>query len=152
MVDVGFIKWSKGATTVAQSNTEVQTFDSSNPSDVGQFYGIMSTSKALNLDLLRLNIDETAAKSRTTHLNSSLVLGADYSFMEDKLSVGVLYTNYFARITNESELTMSVKFYKPNNLVGLTASYSPICAAASPLVLASARAPCSWVPTTCSPV
>ncbi len=125
LVDVGFINWSKGATTVAQSNAEVQNFDSSNPSDVAQFYGIMASSKALNLDLLRLNIDESAVKSRTTHLNSSLVLGADYSFLEDKLSVGVLYTNYFARITNESELTMSVN-YKPSNLVGLTASYSPI--------------------------
>ena len=125
VVDVGFINWSKGNTTVAQSNTEVQTFDSSNPSDAGQFYGIMATSKALNLDLLRLNINESAAKSRTTHLNSSLVLGADYSFLQDKLSVGLLYTNYFARVTNESELTMSVN-YKPSNLVGLTASYSPI--------------------------
>lgn len=125
VVDVGFINWSKGATTVAQSNTEVQTFDSSNLDDVGQFFGIMGTSKALNFDLLRLNIDENAAKSRTTRLNTSLVLGADYSFSGNKLSVGLLYTNYFARITNESELTMSVN-YKPSNLVGLTASYSPM--------------------------
>jgi len=39
--------------------------------------------------------------------------------------VGVLFTNYFAHIRNESELTLSLN-YNPSNLVGLTASYSPI--------------------------
>ena len=125
LVDVGFIKWSEGATTVAKANTEDLSFDSNNPGDVGRFSDVVGTGEALNLDMLRLYIDENAAKSRTTHLNSSLVLGADYSFSGDKLSLGALYTNYFSRIINESELTLSVNF-KPSNLIGLTASYSPI--------------------------
>ena len=125
LVDVGFIKWSRGSTTVAQSNTEDLNFDSDNPGDVGRFSDVVGSGETLNLDMLRLYIDENAAKSRTTRLNSSLVLGADYAFADNKLSLGLLYTNHFARITNESELTMSVN-YKPSNLVGLTASYSPI--------------------------
>ena len=125
LVDVGFIKWSRGSTTVAQSNTEDLNFDSNNPGDVGRFSDIVGSGETLNLDMLRLYVDEDAARSRTTRLNSSLVLGADYSFAGDKLSLGLLYTNYFARIKGESEVTMSVN-YKPSRLVGLTASYSPI--------------------------
>ena len=125
LVDVGFIKWSRGSTTVAHSNTSDLAFDSNNPGDVFRFSDVVGTGETLNMDMLRLYIDEGAAKSRTTHLNTSMVLGADYAFVEDKISVGVLYTNYFARVTNESELTFSFN-YKPSNLVGLTASYSPL--------------------------
>ena len=125
LVDVGFIKWSKGATTVAKANTEDLYFDSNNPGDVGRFSDVVGTGETLNLDMMRLYVDEDAAKSRSTRLNSSLVLGADYSFSGDKLSLGALYANYFSRFVNESELTLSLNF-KPSNLVGLTASYSPI--------------------------
>ncbi len=125
LVDVGFIKWSRGATQVARTHVDEITYDTSNPGDIYQFTKIVGSGEALNPDLVQLSIDEDAAKARTTKLASSLVLGADYAFMKDKLSLGVLYTNRFGSVFKESELTMSVN-YNPSNFIGLTASYSPI--------------------------
>ena len=125
LVDLGFIKWSKSATKVAHANAEDLNFDSENPGDVFRFSDVVGSGKALNLDMMRLYIDEDGTKSRTTNLIPSMVLGADYTFTGDKLSLGVLFTNYFAHVRNEGELTMSIN-YMPSNFVGLTASYSPI--------------------------
>lgn len=125
LVDLGFIKWSKGSTKVAHANTEDLAFDSENPGDVLRFSDVVGSGEVLNLDMMRLYIDEDGVKSRTTSLIPSMVLGADYTFAGDQLSLGLLYTNYFAHVRNESELTMSVN-YKPSNFVGLTASYSPM--------------------------
>ena len=125
LVDLGFIKWSKGSTKVAHANTADLGFDTENPGDILRFSDVVGSGEVLNLDMMRLYIDENDAKSRTTSLIPSMVLGADYTFAGDKLSLGLLYTNYFARVRNESEFTMSVN-YKPSNFVGLTASYSPV--------------------------
>ena len=57
LVDVGFIKWSKGATTVAKANTEDLYFDSNNPGDVGRFSDVVGTGETLNLDMMRLYVD-----------------------------------------------------------------------------------------------
>lgn len=125
LVDMGFIKWSRGCTQVAHADADDLTFDSDKPGDMTRFRDVVSNGRTLNLDLLRLRIDEEAVTTRTTHLSPSMVLGADYTLMEEKLRLGMLYTNYFAHIRNESELTLSVN-YTPNNLIGLTASYSPL--------------------------
>ncbi len=125
LVDLGFIKWSKESTTVANANTSDLNFDSENLGDIIRFSDVVGTGEALNMDMMRLYIDQDGAKARTTKLAPTMVLGADYAFSSDKLSVGVLFTNYFAHIRNESELTLSLN-YNPSNLVGLTASYSPI--------------------------
>lgn len=125
LVDLGFIRWSKGSTKVAHSNTEDLNFDSNNQGDIFRFSDVVGTGKALNLDMMRLYIDNNGTKARTTSLTPSMVLGADYAFAGDKLSIGMLYTNYFASIANESELTFSVN-YNPSNFVNLSASYSPL--------------------------
>ena len=125
LVDLGFIKWSKGSTTVAHANTEDLNFDSEHPGDIMRFADVLGTGKSLNFDMMRLYIDENEAKARTTSLTSSMVLGADYALAGDKVRLGVLYTNYFSKLRNESEVTMSVN-YNPSNFVGLAASYSPM--------------------------
>lgn len=125
IVDLGFIKWSRGSTQVARTSAEELYFDTNNPGDVLDFTDIVSSGEALNPDLLQLTIDEEAAKARTTKLAPTLVLGADYAFLNNKMNFGVLFTNRQGRIFNESELTMSLN-YNPSNFVGLTASYSPI--------------------------
>ena len=125
LVDLGFIKWSKGSTTIADSNTSDLRFDSENPEDLYRFAEIVTDGKTLNPDMMRLYINDNASVSRTTSLSPTMVLGADYAFAGDKLSVGVLFTNYFGSISNNSELTTSLN-YKPSSQVGLTLSYSPV--------------------------
>ena len=123
--DLGFIKWSEGSTQVARANTEVLSYDSSQGGDAEAMYRAMSKIEALNPDMMRLTLDDAARKSRRTSLASTLVLGADYAFAGDKLSVGALFTNHFAHIRNEAEVTLSFN-YRPSSLVNLSASYSPI--------------------------
>ena len=124
LLDMGFIKWSRGCTQSAKSNTDDLDFDSNRPGDMTRFRDVVSNARTLNMDLLRLRLDEEVL-SRTTHLTPSMVLGADYTLLEEKLRLGVLYTNYFAHLRNEGEMTLSVN-YTPSKLIGLTASYSPL--------------------------
>lgn len=135
LVDVGFIKWSKGATTVANANSDDMRFDSDNPEDIFRFADIVGDGETMNLEMMRLYINDTASVSRTTKLSPTMVLGADYAFAGDKLSVGVLYTNYFGNISNDSEFTMSLN-YTPSKLVGLALSYSPVLSAGQSIGLA----------------
>lgn len=123
--DLGFIKWSKGNTIMAHSNTDDLHYDSNNPGDMVRFSDVVATGELLNLDMLRLNIDEQAAKSRTTNLTSTLALGAEYRLVNDQLHFGLLYTNRFVKSNNQSELTMAVN-YHPHSLLDFALSYSPI--------------------------
>lgn len=123
--DLGFIKWSEGCTQVAHANTSILRYDSSQEDNPEALYRALNTIEALNPDMMRLTLDNTTRKSRQTSLASTLVLGADYSFANDKLSVGALFTDYFASIRSEAEITLSLN-YKPSSLVNLSASYSPL--------------------------
>lgn len=125
--DLGFIKWSKGCTQIAHADTEILNYDSSspNPDNAESLMKALGRIEALNPDILRLTIDNDGVKSRNTSLASTMALGAEYAFSNDKVSLGALYTNHFARIKNESEITFSVN-YRPSTMVNLTASYSPV--------------------------
>lgn len=123
--DVGFISWSKGFTKYASSNTADMNFDTDDPSGMMYFADVTGEGKTLNLDLLRLELDEQKDKSRTTWLAPILVVGGEYKLMNDKLGFGLLYTNRFAAPRNENELTMSVN-YRPSRFVDLAMSYSPV--------------------------
>ncbi len=123
--DVGFISWSKGFTKYASSNTADMNFDTDDPSGMMYFADVTGEGKTLNLDLLRLELDEQKDKSRTTWLAPILVVGGEYKLMNDKLGFGLLYTNRFAAPRNENELTMSIN-YRPSRFVDLAMSYSPV--------------------------
>lgn len=123
--DLGFIHWSKGCTQYAHSNTADMRFSTDKPSELPYFAHVVTSGKALNLDMLRLERDEQTVKSRRTSLASTLALGGEYKVANDKLRLGVLYTNRFAKPRNESEFTMSVN-YHPSSLVDLAVSYSPV--------------------------
>ena len=123
--DLGFIQWSKGCTQYAHSNTSDMRFDTNRPSDLPYFANVAGSGKALNLDMLRLERDESDHKSRKTTPASTMVLGGEYKVVNDKLSVGVLFTNRFTKPKNESELTLSAN-YHPSSLVDLAVSYSPV--------------------------
>lgn len=123
--DLGFIKWSKGNTIIAHAKTDDLDYDSDNPGDMERFADVIATGKLLNWDMLRLNIDQQGAKARTTNLTSTLALGAEYRLVNDKLHLGMLYTNRFVKSNNQSELTLAVN-YSPRSLLDFAVSYSPI--------------------------
>lgn len=125
VVDLGFIKWSKKASQIARSSSTAMTFDTDSPEGVADFADIVSSGKVINPNLLRLHPEGKAEKARTTNLDPTMVVGAEYAFMNDRLRLGALYSNHFAQIKNKSEVTLSVN-YSPSSLVDLTASYSPV--------------------------
>ena len=125
ITDLGFIKWTKGSTQMAHANTADLNYDSENPGDVERFRDVIGSGKALNLDMIRLVPDKTDLKSRNTMLASTLALGAEYRLVNDKLSLGALFTNRFNKPDNDTELTFSVGVH-PSTLLDFAVSYSPI--------------------------
>lgn len=114
--DLGFISWSKSSTSYAEaiSNRDL-TWD--------EFTDISDEGEILNYDLMGLEIKDK--KSRTTSLASTLVVGGEYMFANQKLSVGILSTTRFSKPKTQSEVTLSAN-YRPNNNFNATFSYSAI--------------------------
>ncbi len=125
LTDLGFIRWAKGHTTVAHADTDDLNFDSENPGDIMRFSDVVGAGDVLNLDMVRLTIDKDGAKARNTNLASTMALGGEYRLLNNQLKLGVLFTNRFAKIENDSELTFSVG-YRPRKMLDLALSYSPI--------------------------
>ena len=140
LTDLGFIRWSKGNTQVAHSDTEDLNFDSENPGDIMRFTDVVGTGDVLNLDMARFTIDKDGAKARNTNLTSTLALGGAYNLLNDQLKLGVLFTNRFAKVMNDSELTLSVG-YRPKKILDFTLSYSPIMCGGQSLGLAMKLGP-----------
>ena len=65
VLDLGFISWSKSATTTAHASSNGLNFDSNNPDDIRRFADIVGNGEALNYDMLQLQTDETGTNSRT---------------------------------------------------------------------------------------
>jgi len=125
IIDLGFIRWSKGCTQVAHSNAEDLQFDTESVEDIIRFADIVGDASPINTDILRLTIDEQGAKARTTHLAPTVTVGADYAFNGDKVSVGALYTRYNDKVKAQDEVTLSVNLH-PHDLVDVAVSYSPL--------------------------
>lgn len=139
ILDLGFIKWSKGCTEKAFTNTDDLHFNSDKPEDIERFADIVGSNKALNFDLLKLTFDSEQKKSRTTSLATSLVLGANYD-INSKISVGALFTEYMSKPKSQTELTLSLNLH-PKNSIDFTFSYSPIMCSGSSFGLAARLGP-----------
>lgn len=122
VLDLGFIKWSKSNTTVSSARAD-QTYDLADPSTLREFVDIVRSGEVLNYDLMQLETNENAAKSRTSSLTSTLVLGAEYALLDDWLVVGALYTGRFAKPKALNELSFSACI-RPKNYFNVAASYS----------------------------
>lgn len=135
ILDLGFISWSKGSTSIARANTDGLKFDSNVPGDMEKFANIVSSGEVLNYDMLHMEMDETGAKSRKTWLNSTLVFGAEYALLNNWLVVGALSTTRFTKPKTMSELTFSANI-RPKNYFNVAVSYSMIQSAGKSLGLA----------------
>ncbi len=127
VLDLGFISWSKGSTSVAIANGE-RTLSYDDPDqwfgpEIEESYGTASNGEVLDFDLLGFELQDQ--KSRTTSLASTLVLGGEYAFLNNLLGVGVLSTTRFNKVKAVSELTFSAN-YRPKSWFNTTFSYSVI--------------------------
>ncbi len=84
----------------------------------------VSSGDVLDYEMLQLRTED-AAKSRKSRLASTLVLGAEYGFFNNKLAVGGLYTTRFVQPKAMTELTFSAN-YRPKSWFNVALSYSVI--------------------------
>lgn len=120
VLDLGFIKWSKGSSIVAESHTD-ETY-SAGEGNVQDFYDRVSGGDVIDFDLFGLE-ESGEKKARTTTLPATLVLGAEYAFLNGKLSAGLLSTTRWGQLNTLSELTL-IGTYRPLRLVNVSLSYS----------------------------
>lgn len=125
LVDLGLIRWTKGCTRVAHANTADLHFDSNSSNNLAGFSDIIATTTPINTDILRLTLDDNAAKARTTHLASTVTCGVDYALQDGKVNVGALYTHHHSAVRAQDEVTLSLG-YRPHRHVELAVSCSPL--------------------------
>ena len=78
----------------------------------------------LDYEMLQLQTEE-AHKSRKSSLASTVVVGAEYGFFENKFGVGVLSTTRFVQPKTLTEITFSAN-YRPKSWLNVALSYSAI--------------------------
>jgi len=144
VLDLGFISWSKSSTKIASANPDPIDIKGStyanmvNPNDpntvmnaVNQlqndaqgYMDRVTNGDVLDYDMLQLEVGD-AKESRKSRLASTLVLGAEYGFFNNKLAVGVLSTTRFVQPDALTELTLSAN-YRPKSWFNVALSYSAI--------------------------
>lgn len=142
VLDLGFISWSKSSTKIASANpdpidikgsTYANMVDPNNPNtvmnavnqlqnDAQGYMDRVTNGDVLDYDMLQLEVSD-AKESRKSRLASTLVLGAEYGFFNNKLAVGVLSTTRFVQPDALTELTFSAN-YRPKSWFNVALSYS----------------------------
>ena len=145
ILDLGFISLSKSSTKIASANpdpidikgsTYAAMVDPANPEtsvmnavkqlqdDTQGYMDRVTNGDVLDYDMLQLEVGD-AKESRKSRLASTLVLGAEYGFFNNKLAVGVLSTTRFVQPDALTELTFSAN-YRPKSWFNVALSYSAI--------------------------
>lgn len=129
ILDLGFLKWKESETTVATVSGEAhETIDASNYDRYigGDF-----------LSFERFDFEEGSPEKVKTknRLYSTLLLAGEYGLLNNKLSVGAMYTARFAEPKTLNELTFLATF-RPKNWLNAAISYSPIQASGKSIGLA----------------
>ncbi len=144
VLDLGFISWSKSSTKIASANpdpidikgsTYANMVDPNNPNtvmnavnqlqnDAQGYMDRVTNGDVLDYDMLQLEVSD-AKESRKSRLASTLVLGAEYGFFNNKLAVGVLSTTRLVQPDALTELTFSAN-YRPKSWFNVALSYSAI--------------------------
>ena len=129
ILDLGFLKWKESETTVATVSGEAhEMIDASNYDRYigGDF-----------LSFERFDFEEgSPEKVKTkTRLYSTLLLAGEYGLLNNKLSVGAMYTARFAEPKTLNELTFLATF-RPKNWLNAAISYCPIQASGKSIGLA----------------
>ena len=145
ILDLGFISWSKSSTKIASANPQpiniqgskyagminagdpqasVQNALNQLQSETDSYMSLVTKGDVLNYDMLQLEVGD-AAESRKSRLASTIVVGAEYGFFNNKLAVGALSTTRFVQPEALTELTFSAN-YRPKSWFNMAVSYSVI--------------------------
>lgn len=127
ITDLGAISWSKKNNTTGNINYDFTLLDASKP-----------IIDALP-DFPKVDITNGISESFTTSLPTSINAGAEFAFLKNRMSVGLLSTNRIGEYAN-SEWTFSVNM-KPMKIFNVAVSYT-----GSNLKFNSFGAAMSWTP------
>ncbi|MCD8071860.1 MAG: DUF5723 family protein, partial [Alistipes sp.] len=127
VLDLGFISWSRNATRYARAEGEFDYDGFQLPVGDKDMPTVSDQFDAMKEDLENLFRfrEEGDGKARTSMLVATVILGAEYGVMENKITFGLLSTTRFYRPKAYTELTASVNF-KPVWWFGAALSYSAV--------------------------
>jgi hypothetical protein len=121
--DIGFISWSRNSSARMNSTRTEVLIDMS---DVN-FEDGTSLDDLFNDAFEQLenavNLEVGEAGGRTTALRVNMLLGAEYEFIPNRLSAGMLFTNRFGNYFSKSEFTVSANG-RPTPWLSTSLSYS----------------------------
>ena len=144
VLDLGFIKWSKGSTSVAAAKGSMD-YDGKDYAltpegledfqrDAQDFMNRVEGGDVLNYEMLQLQ-KEDVVESRTTSLHSTVVIGAEYELLDKWLAIGALSTTRFTKPKTQTEITLSANI-RPKSWLNAAISYSMIQSAGKSFGLA----------------
>lgn len=119
VLDLGFVNWSSKSTTSGTSaaNYKFSGFDIKSGDDAAKDF-LDDFGKLTDFEMIE-------AGSRTTSLRTTINIGAEYAFLNNQLSAGLLSSTQVRRTKTYSELTASCN-WRPLNWMSATVSYSMI--------------------------
>ena len=119
VLDLGFLKWNKKYTTIATANGEDNvTINESN-------YDKYIEGDLFSIERFNFKVDENADYKTSTKLSTTVLLAAEYGLLNNKLSVGAVYSSRFVQPKTQTELTFLATL-RPSNAFNAAISYSPI--------------------------
>ncbi len=130
--DIGFIKWNKEANTTATVSNSF-SFSGANV-EVSNGNANSDTGDDIQLDELEFEAQESA--NTTKWLQANINAGAEYALLNDRLSVGGIYSIRMWRSKTTHTFTAGSSF-TPLNWLSLAASYSIASGSANALGLAA---------------
>ena len=119
VLDLGVMKWNKNNTTMATVEGHQNVTISEDNYD--QYIG----GDILSLDRFDFKKDEEADYKSSTKLSTTILLAAEYGLLNNKLSVGAVYSSRFVQPKTQTELTFLATL-RPSNAFNAAISYSPI--------------------------
>lgn len=119
VLDLGVMKWNKNNTTMAEVNGEENV--TINADNYEQYIG----GELLSLDRFDFKKNENADYKTSTKLSTTVLLAAEYGLLNNKLSVGAVYSSRFVQPKTQTELTFLATL-RPSNAFNAAISYSPI--------------------------
>ena len=119
VLDLGVMKWNKNNTTMATVEGHQNVTISEDNYD--QYIG----GDLLSLDRFDFKKDEEADYKSSTKLSTTILLAAEYGLLNNKLSVGAVYSSRFVQPKTQTELTFLATL-RPSNAFNAAISYSPI--------------------------
>lgn len=120
VTDLGFISYSKSKSRVYEADGSV---DFEGMENLGGEGGNDLSGLSDNLMELVSFTEQPVTGNRNGSLAATLYAGVDYSFLNDKMNVGLLYSARFGRFRTDNELTLAWN-YSPVRSFNIALSYS----------------------------